>query len=69
MLATPLLTPTSHPLPQPLTPPCPQSALARKGSQDFLCVCVCVCVYGCETVSVVVLYECVNVYLCVKIWV
>ena len=30
-----------------------------------VCVFVCMCMYGCETVSVGVLYERVSVYLCV----
>ena len=31
-------------------------------------VCMWVCMYGCETVNVGVLYECVTAYLCVCVW-
>ena len=35
-----------------------------------VCIFVCMYMYGCETVSVGVLYECISVYcVCVYIWV
>ena len=34
-----------------------------------VCVFVCMCMYGCETVSVGVLYERVSVYVGVYVWV
>ena len=33
-----------------------------------VCICVCACMYGCETLSVGVLYECVSAYLCVCLY-
>ena len=36
-----------------------------------VCVFVCMCMYGCETVNVGVLYECVTAYLCMcglRLW-